>query len=146
MLHPRRFYKKFRGMGYRLILTRQAVLDVLSRNSGHLSSEEVCAAVNRFYPGIGIATVYRTLDLLCRIGLISKFEFGDGKSRYELAKGNKGHHHHLICTKCNRIIDHGDFNKEIKFIKDLEKELAQKYNFKINSCQIHFYGFCDKCA
>jgi len=134
-------------MGCRFTLTRQAILDILNRTSGHLSTAEIFAAVNRIYPGIGIATIYRTLDLLSRMGLIFKFEFGDGKSRYELVESNKGHHHHLVCNGCGRIIDYSDFmNKEVKFIKELEKELAEKHNFKINSHQINFYGLCEKCA
>lgn len=147
VFHRYRFYEKFRGMGCRITLTRQAVLDILNRTPKHLSSEEVFVAVNKIYPGIGIATVYRTLDLLSRMGLIFKFEFGDGKSRYELAKSDKGHHHHLVCNGCGRIIDYSDFiDKEVKFVRELEEELAKKYKFKINSHQIHFYGLCEKCA
>jgi Fur family ferric uptake transcriptional regulator len=112
-----------------------------------LSAEEVFLLTHKNYPGIGLATVYRTLNLLTQMGLIRKFNFGDGRSRYELTtKSEKGHHHHLVCTQCGRIIDYNDFmEKEVKFIKELEAELADKHKFKINSHQIYFYGLCDKC-
>ena len=147
MFGPHRWHGKFRGCGCRLTLPRETVLNILNRTDKHLSVDEVFAVVNRSYPGIGIATIYRTLDLLSRMGLVSKFEFGDGKSRYELAESKKGHHHHLVCNGCGRIIDYSDFiNKEVKFVRELEKELAEKHKFKINSHQIHFYGICKECT
>ncbi|MEA1963966.1 MAG: Fur family transcriptional regulator [Candidatus Aerophobetes bacterium] len=140
-------YGKFRDEGFKLTEPRRAILDVFRQNSKHLSAEEIFLLVHRDSPGIGLATVYRTLDLLTRMGIIFKFDFGDGRSRYELAdESTKGHHHHLVCTRCGRIIDYSDFmEKEEKFTKELEEELSQKYKFRINSHQIHFYGLCERC-
>ena len=147
MFGPHGWHGKLRGCGCRLTLPREAVLDILGRTDKHLSVDEVFATVSRLYPGIGIATVYRTLDLLSRIGIVAKFEFGDRKSRYELADSKKGHHHHLVCMGCSRIVDYSNFmEKEVKFIGNLEKELAKRHNFKIRSHQIHFYGLCEKCS
>ena len=138
---------RFRDAGFRLTLPRQAILNVFIQNPKHLSAEEVFLLLHKDYPGIGLATVYRTLDLLTQMGLIFKFDFGDGRSRYELADETiKAHHHHLICTRCGRIIDYSDFaEKEKKFIKELETELSKKYKFKISSHQVHFYGLCEEC-
>lgn len=138
---------RFREAGFRLTLPRQAILNTLTQNPKHLSAEEIFLLVHKSYPGIGLATVYRTLDLLNQMRLVFKFDFGDGKSRYELADETiKTHHHHLICTQCGRIIDYSDLaEKEGKFIKELETELSKKYKFKINSHQLHFYGLCEKC-
>jgi len=140
------WHGKLRGCGCRLTLPRDAILNILSRTDKHLSVDEVFASVKKLCPGIGIATVYRTLDLLFRTGFVVKFEFGDGKSRYELTESKKGHHHHLVCTECGKIVDYSDFiDKEVEFFETLEKELSKKYNFKINSHQIHFFGLCDEC-
>lgn len=138
---------RFRGYGYRLTIPRQAILDVLGRTSKHLSAEEIYMAVHRAYPAVGLTTVYRTLDLLAQMGLVFKFDFGDGRSRYELAAGpNWKHHHHLVCTNCGRIIDYTDFiDEEVKVLKQAEDSLSRKHNFKINTHQIHFYGLCEKC-
>ncbi len=140
-------YGRFREAGFRLTLPRQVILDILTQNPRHLSAEEVFLLVHKNYPGIGLATVYRTLDLLTQMGLVFKFDFGDGRSRYELADETmKVHHHHLVCTRCARIINYSDLaEKEKKFIKELEAELSKKYKFKINSHQLHFYGLCEKC-
>ena len=138
---------RFRGAGFRLTTPRETILGFLSRTSKHLSAEEIYISVRRRYPAIGLTTVYRTLDLLARMGLVLKFDFGDGRSRYELARGPKNeHHHHLICTSCGRIIDYRDFiDEEAKVLNQVEEVLSQKHNFKINSHQIHFYGLCNKC-
>jgi len=140
-------YGRLREAGFRLTLPREAILDVLMKNLGHLSAEEIFFLVHKKYPGVGLATVYRTLDLLIGMGLLSKFDFGEGRSRYELAnQPPKEHHHHLVCSQCGQIIDYGDFmEREMKFIKELEAELFKKYKFKINSYQIHFSGLCQNC-
>ena len=147
MVGPPWLYDRFRNAGFRLTLPRQAILNVFAENPKHLSAEEIFLLVHKNYPGIGFATVYRTLDLLTQMGLIFKFDFGEGRSRYELASETaKQHHHHLICAKCSRIIDYSDFmEEEIEFIKGLEAELSKKHKFKINSHQIHFYGLCERC-
>ena len=147
MVGPPWLYDRFRNTGFRLTLPRQAILNVFAENPKHLSAEEIFLLVHKNYPGIGFATVYRTLDLLTQMGLIFKLDFGEGRSRYELAsEAIKEHHHHLICTRCSRIIDYSDFmEEEIEFIKRLEAELSKKHKFKINSHQIHFYGLCERC-
>jgi len=139
---------RFQGHGYKLTLSRQAILEVLSNTSKHLSAEEIYLQVHKIYPQAGLSTVYRTLELLVEIGLVLKFDFGDGRARYELSGGPKGerHHHHLVCTGCGRVIDYTDFiDKEIELLKRTEKGLSKKYNFDITDHLIQFYGFCDRC-
>jgi Fur family ferric uptake transcriptional regulator len=138
---------RFRGAGFRLTLPREVILSVLSRTSEHLSAGDIYLAVHRVYPGIGLTTVYRTLDLLARMGLVFKFDFGDGRSRYELNHGpNSKHHHHLVCSNCGRIIDYSELlDGELELLKKGGERLAKKYNFKIENHQIRFLGLCDKC-
>jgi len=138
---------QFKNAGFRLTLPRQAVLNVLTKTRRHLSAEEIFFLVHRNYPGIGLATVYRTLDLLSSMNLVLKFDFGEGRSRYELAgKSGKRYHQHLVCVRCGRIIDFSDFpEKEKDFVRELEIELSRRYEFKINSHRIYFHGICKKC-
>jgi len=139
---------RFKGCGYRMTVPRQVILDVLSKTSRHLSAEDVYIAVHKVYSHVGLTTVYRTLELLAQIGLVFKFDFGDGRARYELSEGPKGieHHHHLICTNCGRIIDYTDFiDKEVELLNETEKGLSKKYDFKITNHLIQFYGLCGKC-
>lgn len=144
---PPWWHGRFQDAGYRLTLPRQAILGALSRTSKHLSAEEIYLSVHRLYPAVGLTTVYRTLELLVRLGIISKFDFGDGRSRYELTTSRqRKHHHHLICSRCGRVIDYTDFiDEETEVFGKIERVLSQKYNFKIHNHQLHFYGLCDKC-
>ena len=141
------WHGKFAGCGYRLTMPRHVIIDVLSKSSGHLSAEDIYLAVRKIYPGVGLTTVYRTLELFTRMGLVFRFDFGDGRSRYELAEGpDTNHHHHLICTGCGRIIDCGEFiGEEAKVVKQMEQSLSKKHDFQINSRRIRFLGLCGKC-
>ena len=143
-----RWQGKFRGCGYRFTVPRGAILEVLSSTSKHLSAEEVYMAVHKNYPHVGLTTVYRTLELLAQMGLVFKSDFGDGRARYELSEGPKGerHHHHLVCTKCGRVIDYTEFiDDEVELLENTEKGLSKKYNFDIKDHLIQFYGVCDRC-
>jgi len=137
----------FKEKGLRWTLPREMVLDVLSKTTGHLSGEDIYLSIHQKCTTVGIATVYRTLELLTDIGIVHKFEFGDGKSRYELVgDGMKEHHHHLVCIKCGKIINYSEFiDEEKEFIEGLEKKLSEKYHFQIKSHEIYFYGFCQDC-
>ncbi|MFP4473214.1 MAG: Fur family transcriptional regulator [Candidatus Omnitrophota bacterium] len=143
-----RGHGEFRGCGYRMTKPRGAILDVLNRTTEHLSAEDVYLSVYKFYPNIGLTTVYRNLELLVEMGVVVKFQFDHGKAKYELADehSKKGHHHHLVCRKCAKIIDYSDFMEdEMKFLKSVEKGLSKKYDFEIHDHIIQFHGMCSAC-
>lgn len=109
----------FREQEYRCTKTRNLILNLLYNTSEHMSAE-IYIKIHKKHPDIGLTTVYRTLDLLSRIRIIRKFDFGDGRARFEMYKPQhkKGHHHHLICTQRNEVIDCDDFvEEEIKLVK-----------------------------
>lgn len=139
---------RFRGCGYRLTVGREAILDILSKSEGHLSADDIYMKVHQKYPNVGLTTIYRTLDVLAGLGMVHKLDFGDGRARYELSEGPKGslHHHHLVCTGCNRVIDYTDFiDKEIELLRETEKGLGERYDFKITGHIIQFHGLCERC-
>ena len=141
-------HRRFFGCAYRMTVPRQIIVDVLHNTAKHLSAEEVYFAVHKIHPAIGLTTVYRNLELLVQGGVVSKFDFGDGRARYEFVRGqNKAeHHHHLVCKGCGRVINYTDFiEEEVELLKKTEKGLAKKYNFDITDHLIQFYGFCEKC-
>ena len=148
-LGPPWWHGKFRGCGYRITLGREAILDVLLKANKHLSAEDIYMKLHPKYPNIGLTTIYRTLDILADVGLLHKFDFGDGRARYELVEKPGGimHHHHLVCTSCNRVIDYTDFiDEEIELLRETEKGLSKKYNFKITNHLLQFYGLCKDCG
>jgi len=112
-----------------------------------MSAKEIYATLHKIYPGIGLTTVYRTLDLLSRVGVISKLSVGNGHTRYEYKSDEKKeHHHHLICNRCGKIIDYSDFlEEELELVRKTEENLAKKYNFTVQDHNIEFYGLCSKC-
>ncbi len=141
--------KTLKEFDYRLTKPRRVILDILNKTDDHLSAEDIYQKVYETYPAIGLTTVYRTLELLVQIGLVLKFDFGDGRARFELnigSKLSKGHHHHLICSSCHRIIDYTEFiEDEVELLTKTEKGLSERYNFDIQSHIIAFYGLCDEC-
>ncbi len=140
--------KRLKGRGYRLTISREAIINALRSTDKHLSAEDIYLTLHSKYPEIGLTTIYRTLELLDQMGIISKFDFGDSRARYELSGdyGNKAHHHHLICTNCLKIIDYTDFiDDELELLNKTQKELSGKYNFDITGHLIRFYGLCDEC-
>ena len=144
---PRKWQHRFRGHVSRWTVPRNAILNLLSRTSKHMSAKDIYNTLYKDYPGIGLTTVYRTLDLLVKAGLINKFNIGEGQSRYEFkTMDKKEHHHHLICKECGKIINYSDFvDEELELVKKTEKSLSDKYDFEILDHNIEFYGICDKC-
>jgi len=127
---------------------REAILDVLGKTKDHLSAEEIYLSVHKFYPNIGLTTVYRNLELLVEMGMVMKFDFGQGKAKYELTDqySGKGHHHHLVCLKCFRVIDYNEFMEdELQFLKNAQQGLSKKYDFEITGHLIQFQGYCSQC-
>ncbi|PJI06684.1 MULTISPECIES: Fur family transcriptional regulator [Clostridium] len=128
--------------GYKLTPQRRAVLDSIISNEGkHLTVEELYDCVKIECPEIGLATVYRTVQILDELGVISKLDLNDGLSRYELVHENEHHqHHHLICTVCGKVTEvQGDL------LDDLEQSIQDKYDFLIKNHSVKFYGICSEC-
>jgi len=127
---------------------RLVILDSLDRTAKHLSVREIYLRVHRHDPSCGMATIYRTLDLLVQMGMVMKFDFGDGQTRYELTEehSRKEHHHHLVCRGCDTIIDYTEFIRdEIELLDKTMKGLSRKYKFAIDSHEIVFKGLCERC-
>lgn len=136
------FKKQLKDKGYKLTPQRRAVLDIIVGNEGkHLSTEEIYELVKKDCPEIGLATVYRTLQILEDMNLIFKLNLDDGKYRFELSHAEEDHHHHhLICTNCGKVTEvEGDL------LETLEKEIEKKFNFKITNHILKFFGNCSKC-
>ena len=139
---------RLNNAGFRLTNPREVVIGIMRGTEKHLSAEDIYVEALKINPSIGLTTVYRTLDLFIQIGVVQRFDFGDGKARYELT-GNphkKQHHHHMVCLKCKSVIDYSDFMKEeLELMKKTEKALSKKHDFKIMYHIIHFYGLCKSC-
>jgi len=127
------------GQGLKSTRQRDVVLNAFVSAGRHLSAEELYLLVKKSNPGIGYATVYRTLKLLAGAGLADERRFEDGFTRYEY-NASDGHHDHLICTRCGRIIEF-----ENERIEQLQQDVARKNRFKVQSHKLELYGLCSDC-
>ncbi|HJD00255.1 Fur family transcriptional regulator [Candidatus Arthromitus sp. SFB-turkey] len=131
-----------KSKGYKLTAQRECILGIIIENKDkHLTVDEIYKYVYEKNRTIGIATVYRTILLFEELGVISKLIFDDRIIRYELSSLDEEHtHHHLICVKCNKIM-------EVKedLLEELEKQVEDKYEFKILDHNLKILGICNKC-
>lgn len=137
----------FKECGFKWTQTRQAIIEILSSKGGHLSAEEIFLDVKKILPGIGLATVYRNLEILKELGIVREFDFKDGRARYEFVADKEGvEHYHLICRICGKIIDYEITpEEEADPLEELKKNLKEKFNFSIERWDIQFFGLCEKC-
>ena len=118
---------------------RRLIVDVFFKSGEHLSTEELYDQVRAVDEGVGQATVYRTLKLLCEANLAREMHFGDGTARYEPI-ADDSHHDHLICTACGRNQEFVDEDIERR-----QEELAARYGFVLTSHRMYLYGVCENC-
>lgn len=128
--------------GFKLTPQRRCIVETLMNSKGkHMSSEEIYDEVKVDCPEIGLATVYRTLQMLDKIGFTTKLNLDDGCVRYELNTDQNAHnHHHLVCKKCSKIIE-----VEEDLLDLLEEKIENSYRFKIDNHDVKFYGICSDC-
>lgn len=128
---------------FRVTEQRLQILRVIAENSDkHLTNEEIHDLVKLVNSDIGLATVYRTTQLLAQLGILTTLTIGDGKERYELKKETGGHtHHHLICSICGNVSE-----VEEDLLDDLEEKVERELGFKVMDHQLKFVGVCAECS
>jgi Fur family ferric uptake transcriptional regulator len=133
------FHEFAAAKGLKSTRQRDIILESFLASHRHLSTEDLYLELRAKYPGIGYATVYRTLKLFAESGIAREIQFGDGQTRYEqLAAGE--HHDHLVCTRCGEIVE---FENET--IEMLQAEVASQHGFTIANHKLELYGTCAKC-
>lgn len=136
---------RLKEKGLKVTHQRLMVLSVLEQNSGrHMTAEDIYELVSDNYPEIGLATVYRTLQLLWDMQLVDRLNLDDGCVRYEighLLKGDAKHnHHHLICRECQKVIPFDD-----DLLDDLERHIEDATGFHVLDHELKFFGLCKEC-
>jgi len=128
-----------RRQGHRLTPQRLQVLQVIKSCRRHMTAEEIYAAIVPLQPYIDIATVYRALQWLQRVGLVAPISMGDSKVQYEYHPFG-AHHHHLICIQCGRHIQIDDVH-----LTALKADLQQRYGFTLGADHLALPGRCVDC-
>ncbi len=130
---------RLREAGHKLTNARLTVLNVLENNDGHLTSAEVLDQVDQIDPSIGRASVFRTLDLLTSLSIIRPTYMNSSMTPTYVLMPD-GHHHHIVCTNCNRIIEFENCG-----LGSIAAELEERLHVKLTGHLLEFYGLCDKC-
>ncbi len=128
--------------GFKLTPQREATVRVLlEHEEDHLSAEDVYMLVKDKAPEIGLATVYRTLELLSEMHVVEKMNFGDGVARYDLRSDDSHHHHHhLICVQCGAVDEIME-----DWLEPLEVRLDKEFSFQVLDHRLDFQGICYRC-
>lgn len=131
--------ERLRAAGHKLTHARLSVLRVLEESGGHITSAEVLERVNALDASIGRASVFRTLDLFTSL-LIVRPTYIDSSVTPTYVLMPEGHHHHIICTNCNRVIEFEDC-----CLSEMTAELEARLGVKLTGHLVEFYGLCDRC-
>ena len=138
MTQSRDIVHKLTELGYRLTPQRVMIVSAIENSDTHISAEEIYTKVVAKYPHVNISTVYRTLELLKQVGLVTETDMGEGRVRYHPV--GKGQHHHLVCKDCGAIIDLDE-----SVLSSLKDALLQKYKFIADLKHLAIFGHCVKC-
>ncbi len=138
MNQPEDIVSKLSELGYRLTPQRIMIVSAIEKSDNHISAEEIYAQVVAKYPNVNISTVYRTLELLKRLGVVTETDMGEGRVRYHPVR--KGHHHHLVCQECGAIIALDE-----SLLSSLKSALLREYKFSADLRHLAILGRCVKC-
>ena len=123
---------------HKLTPQRLAIVRILACSDGHPSVEQIYRQLQRDYPTMSLATVYRNVMLIKSLGQVLELGFPDGSNRYD---GNKPYPHpHLVCVRCKKIID-----PDLDSLKDMAQEIAAETGFEILTHRLDFFGTCPGC-
>lgn len=133
-------YDKINQSPYKLTTQRRAVVELLEQRRGsHLTAEDIYLEVKKREPSIGLATIYRTLELLVSLEVLRRSSFDDGKYRYEFCEDDGHYHHHFICLGCGGIDEVGEDD-----LQGLENSL-EKRGYHVLDHSLKIYGYCPHC-
>jgi len=132
------YYQRLSQAGYRLTPQRQMILNTIVNAGSHISAEEVLEAVHRDYPCVDLSMVYRTIEMLSETGLVTEVDLDDGRRRFHSV--NEGHHHHLVCQKCKKVLDISE-----GVLSALKVQLMDDYRFEVDLNHQVFWGRCLEC-
>jgi Fur family ferric uptake transcriptional regulator len=131
--------ERLRNDARRITGPRKAILELLQRHAHPLANREILEGLPK--GGCDLATVYRAVHLLEALGLVKRYDFGDGIARFELvADEGPNHHHHLVCTRCAHVVE-----LEECFSVEIERRIAIKNGFKAVTHRLEFFGICPEC-
>ena len=130
---------RLRREAHKITGPRAAILEILRHHPHPLTNKEIFAELPK--GECDLATIYRAMQLLEKLGMVKRFDFGDGAARFELVgEGDDGHHHHLICTQCAEVVEIAEC-----FPVEIENRIARANGFAAVTHRLEFFGLCPEC-
>jgi len=128
----------FHNRGLKCTPQRLAVLSILEESPKHLSIQEIHRRVKKILPDTGLATIYRTLEILVDLGLVLRVHQGDECQNYVMAP--LGHQHPLVCTDCGKVLDFAECPME-----DVAQRITEQTGFSVEKHFVQLFGKCRQC-
>ncbi|HEY8491440.1 MAG TPA: Fur family transcriptional regulator [Dehalococcoidia bacterium] len=129
-----RIISRLEERGHRLTPARLAILATVASRKRYFTVDDI----SRMLPQVGRATVFRTMKLLTEMDVVCRVLLEDGSLRYQMSR--RGHHHHLVCTRCGAVQDFTDCD-----VSSLVDQLARQTDYEIEGHWLEVYGRCGKC-
>ncbi len=136
----RLFGRYLHELGLPVTHQRKAVAEIVFSSAGHLSVEDIESQLRGGGVRLGKATVYRTLDLLVKSGLVEEHDFGEGFKRYEHRLSRQPVHEHLICLECGAVTEFRS-----REVARLEETIEKRFGFRPARHRLEIYGLCRSC-
>jgi Fur family ferric uptake transcriptional regulator len=127
-----------RESGQRPTPQRLMILSILRHREGHLTAAEILAEVKKEYPYVDISTIYRTMNALKELHLVSETDMGSGEYSYEWRLAEP--HHHLICRQCG-----AEFSLDSSYLEGMAGRLLEEYGFHVEMDHLAIFGVCKDC-
>lgn len=128
---------KLREEGYKVTPQRLAIFNCLEEKRLHPTAEHIYEELRVLYPSMSLATVYKTMEIFARIGIIQILQIGNDSHRYDV---DVTPHAHIRCTVCNRVDDLMGIH-----LRDVDQEVAAMSQYQIMGRQLYFFGVCSEC-
>jgi Fur family ferric uptake transcriptional regulator len=138
MTHCHTILDQLRQRGFRITPQREMIIHAVAHSPNHITAEEIADLLQEHTQVINIATVYRTLDLLWQEGFACRNDLSEGKIVYSTFE--HGPHIHLVCRKCNKVID-----ADTRILNSLGLDLQDKYGFESDLGHFSIFGLCSHC-
>jgi Fur family ferric uptake transcriptional regulator len=138
-LTENKLFSILRKNHFKLTPQRRAILKTIYESKDHLTPANIYHKANAEYPGIGLVTTYRTIDVLSRLNLLCKVYSGESCQSYLLRRPLE-HHHHLVCSSCGAVQEFTSCN-----LDGIEQKLIKETGFTVNGHLLEFEGICPDC-
>ena len=130
--------KALNGVGMRVTHQRALIMEIIRKGRGHLDADEIYRRAREKETRLSLSTVYRTLQMLKKLGLVEELHFDEDRHHYEVKPSAE--HHHLVCLGCGRVIE---FYYPLS--RYLRKRVPEAKDFDITETEIRMTGYCAKC-